>query len=154
MALNVLRGHCLDPISVVDFGCGKARILMIAAECGFARAAGVEFSPELCLIARANCRKFEQNFPTTTTLTVVESDAVDYAIKDDDNLFFFFNPFDATVMTAVLRNIAASLKHHPRFVILAIYNTDAGPLVAQFPEFSHLSDLDYWGYRVCLFTGI
>ena len=32
----------------VDLGSGKGRVLLIAAQCGFRRIVGVEFSPELC----------------------------------------------------------------------------------------------------------
>jgi cyclopropane fatty-acyl-phospholipid synthase-like methyltransferase len=51
--------------SFVDLGSGKGRVLLIAAQFGFQRVIGVEFSRELCEIARerkslhpkdANCR--------------------------------------------------------------------------------------------------
>ena len=43
----------LLPASVfVDFGCGKGRVMLLAARHGFKRVIGVEFSPELCQAAR------------------------------------------------------------------------------------------------------
>lgn len=38
----------------VDIGCGKGRVLLLAAEFGFRRVTGVEFAKELCEIARDN----------------------------------------------------------------------------------------------------
>src|SRR6188508_1333404 len=35
----------------VDFGSGKGRALLIAADYGFKRSVGIEFSPQLCAIA-------------------------------------------------------------------------------------------------------
>jgi hypothetical protein len=38
----------------VDFGCGKGRALMLAAEHGFRRVVGVEFAHDLCAVAARN----------------------------------------------------------------------------------------------------
>ena len=51
----------LPPESVlVDFGCGKGRVLLLAVLRGIKKAVGIEFSPELCAIARDNVRIVEQ----------------------------------------------------------------------------------------------
>jgi len=141
-----------QPTVLVDFGSGKGRILLIAAECGFARATGVEFASELCAIARSNCNAFRAVANTTTELTLIESDAVDYAVADDDNFLFFFNPFSEAVTAKVLGNILLSLQRHPRRVLLGFYNTDPAELVARYPVFSPWRNIDYRGYRVRLFT--
>lgn len=106
----------------VDFGCGKGRVLLLAAECGFERVVGVEFSAELCEVARRNVSRYVPNAGSTSTIRVVESDAVDYPIKDDETVFFFFNPFDAVVVERVINGIAASLARNPRRVWFIYHN--------------------------------
>ena len=44
--------------SFVDYGGGKGRVCMVAAQSGFRRVVGVEFSPELCAVARRNMERF------------------------------------------------------------------------------------------------
>ena len=44
----------------VDLGSGKGKALMIAADYGFTTLRGVEFSSELCRIARQNCKKYRR----------------------------------------------------------------------------------------------
>jgi hypothetical protein len=150
--LRDLSHYLPQPNALVDFGSGKGRILLIAAECGFARATGVEFASELCAIARSNCKAFKTITNTAAEFTVVESDAVDYTLADSDSFFFFFNPFDDVVMTRVLDNIALSVKNCPRRIVLALYNTEPAESVARYPMFSHWRDVSYGGYRVRLFA--
>ena len=50
---RLMRTLSLPPGSgFVDFGCGKGRVLLLAAGFGFARITGVEFAKELCDIAK------------------------------------------------------------------------------------------------------
>ena len=98
----------------VDLGSGKGKTLMMASEFGFKRVVGVEFSPELCEKARRNWSIYRKGVETGPNFEIVNSDVVDYEIKDDENVFFMFNPFDAVVMSKVIQNLDASLKKQPR----------------------------------------
>ena len=49
-----------NSLGFVDYGCGKGRVLMEAADAGFKRVVGVEFSPELCDIARVELGAFQK----------------------------------------------------------------------------------------------
>ena len=99
--------------NILDFGCGKGRVLAVAAYYGFSKITGVEFAKELCDIARKNIITVQQKFPGKI-FNVIHGNAVDYTIEPDTNVFFFFNPFDEVVMLAVTKNILQSLKDHPR----------------------------------------
>lgn len=103
-----------DDSVLVDLGCGKARVLLVAAQAGVPIARGVEFSPELCRIARRNCAIFAQKTGVAATFEIVEADVVDYAIRPDETVFFLYNPFDGAVLRQVLANIAASQRADPR----------------------------------------
>jgi SAM-dependent methyltransferase len=137
---------------VVDLGSGKGRVMLIASEFGFARATGVEFAPELCAVAQRNCDLYRRKTRTTTAFRVVESDVANYAIAADDNLFFLFNPFDGVVLGKVLQNLGASLRKHPRRILLCFYNSEFTDLVSRQTDFVKISDVSYWGYRFVIFV--
>lgn len=46
----------VDELTFVDLGAGKGRAMLLASELPFRRIVGVEFSPELCDVARRNLR--------------------------------------------------------------------------------------------------
>ena len=115
-ALNVPPGSAL-----VDIGCGKGRVLLLATDYGFRRITGVEFATELCAIARENIARYRRKTGIQTDIRIIEGDAVDYEVKDDDNYFFMFNPFSDALVEKVAQNIVRSLTTKDRQVFI-IYN--------------------------------
>ena len=109
----------------VDFGCGKGRVLCAAAAYPFRRVVGVEFAPELCAVCRDNIAAFRARTRSAARMGVVEGDVVDYAFAGDEDLLFFFNPFRPPVMRALMAKVHASLRTHPRDMLLIVSNSDA-----------------------------
>jgi SAM-dependent methyltransferase len=113
----------LPPDSVlVDFGCGKGRVLLLAVLRGIKKAVGIEFSPELCRIAESNIKIVEKATGSRLDIEVIEGDATDYEIEDEQNVFFFFNPFDDVILEAVVKNMERSLQRKPREIAIVYYN--------------------------------
>lgn len=108
----------------VDLGCGKGRVILIAAQYRFRKVIGVDFSEPLCLIARSNVVAFGRRRKLKSEINIVHADVVQYAIKSDDTIFFLYDPFSAKVLTQVLENIRQSLVAYPRD-IWVIYNSPA-----------------------------
>jgi SAM-dependent methyltransferase len=106
----------------IDFGCGKGRALLAAAQLGFKRVEGVEFSGELCAIARQNIAAFARRRRLATECRVVQQDAGAYEVPDDADYFYFFNPFGEQVMRGTLGNIVRSLDRRPREAMLIYCN--------------------------------
>jgi predicted RNA methylase len=106
---------------LVDYGCGKGRVLLVSAECGFRRSVGIEFMPDLCKVARLNVARYREKTGSKADIQIVEADAAEYEVKDDQTHFYFFNPFHAGVLRRVLQRITQSLKRIPR-VVYIIYN--------------------------------
>ena len=121
---NMLRELNLDPAeyAFVDFGSGKGRALMMAAEHGFARAYGVEFSPVLHEIAQKNAAIFRQRNPRACPIELRLQDASEFSLPDENLVCFFYNPFDDKVMQQVIANIAESYARHPRKLAVAYRN--------------------------------
>lgn len=107
--------------ALVDFGCGKGRILAVAAYYGFKRITGIDFSTMLCIEAEANVEKISKLFPSTE-FEVICADAALYQIHNYQTCFFFFNPFDEIVLLKVVKNILASLKESPRKIYVIYIN--------------------------------
>lgn len=86
----------------IDYGSGKGKALLIAAEFGFAEIIGVEFSTGLHQIAGENVRNIQNRSSTGARFTLVNADAAAYRPPAGAKVAFFFNPFDETVMRKVL----------------------------------------------------
>ena len=106
----------------VDFGSGKGRAVMLAAEKGFKQAHGVEFSPLLHKIAEENLDIFCRKNAAGDRVILHCQDAVEFAIPDGDLVCFFYNPFDAEIMNRVLGNIHEACLRQPRSLAIAYRN--------------------------------
>jgi len=124
-----------DDTVLVDLGCGKARVLLVAAQAGLETARGVEFSPQLCHIARRNCLVFAQKTHVATTFEIFEGDVVDYAVRPDETVFFLYNPFDGQILRRVLENIRVSQRAYPRPVWIVYRNAVHRAIIDNTPGF-------------------
>lgn len=106
---------------IVDFGCGRGRVLMVAAFYGFKTITGIDFGESLCREAELNIGKIKPLFPQTN-FEIICDDAVNYSIENDTNVFFFFNPFDEIVMLQIVKNILSSLKKNARKIYIVYIN--------------------------------
>jgi hypothetical protein len=111
-----------EQFEFVDFGSGKGRVLLVAAEWPFSRVTGVEVSPTLHRIACENIAAHRRRVPTAPAIRSVRMGVADYQIPAEPSVLFFFNPFDDSVFRAVLDNVEASLLAKPRPMILVYYH--------------------------------
>ncbi len=133
----------------VDLGCGKGRALMVAVLSGFTRVKGIDYSPDLCAAAQRNLDELRTRSRRVFAAEVLCLDAADYPFTPDDSVVFLFNPFDATVLSAVLARLQKSLATHPRRVWI-VYHYPAWRSVLD--ESSWLEFVgDYW-FGGCAFA--
>ncbi|MFA7402535.1 MAG: methyltransferase domain-containing protein [Pelobacteraceae bacterium] len=132
--------------SIVDFGSGKGGALITMSRYPFAGIAGVEIAPELAAIAQQNFAKLG-----IKNITMHISDAAHFTDLDEYNYFYFFSPFPAAVMSAVMRNICVSLANRPRKATIIYFNPEChDSVVTDSPfvktdEFNH-HELGYYIY--------
>lgn len=105
----------------LDIGCGKGRVLCVAAHHGCNKITGIDFSRELCDEARMNCNLTKKTFPGLQ-FTILNNDAFYFDIPLDVDCIFLFNPFDAVIMSGVAENILISYEQHPRDIIILYAN--------------------------------
>ena len=104
----------LSPVnSIVDLGCGKGRVLVVAAHYGFINITGIDFAAELCQEAAKNIEKVKSKFPQVNW-NIINSSVEDYEIKSHDSVFFMFNPFTDEIIRIFLNKLEISCKQNPR----------------------------------------
>ena len=101
----------------VDYGSGKGRVLMLAADLGFKQVIGVEFSPPLHRIAQANIATLGEDAARIETVLL---DAEEFEPPLEPLVLYFFNPFAAPVMRGVLMRVRASLERRPRAAYIVL----------------------------------
>jgi len=134
----------------VDFGSGKGKALLVAAEWPFASIVGVEFAKELHDVAESNIRSYRNPRQQCRAVSSVWMDAAQYDLPRGSLVLFFYNPFNEVVLNNVLANVQASLAREPRDVWACYANPYAhAPLDdASFAELA----LSGPGYRIYRFA--
>lgn len=138
----------------VDFGSGKGRVLMIASQFGFAELHGVEFSQELNQIARDNLEILKKRTRSDFKFSIFLEDAANYSIRDNENVFFLFNPFDEIVMASIVKNICDSLDRHPRKIFIIYYIPLHSHVIERHPIISKFVDLEIWSYNFRIYSNV
>jgi hypothetical protein len=105
----------------LDIGCGRGRLLAIAASYGFKNIIGIDFSAQLCHEAIGQSYKIEENYPDAA-ITVECEDARTYEIPNEVSVIFMFNPFDDLVMNDFLTCVRKTLDDYPRKIKILYAN--------------------------------
>lgn len=106
----------------IDYGSGKGRVLLLAARYPFRRVIGVEMSADLNVAAAANIAAYEKRNPLQSRIELVEGDARDLAVPDEDLVAYFYNPFDEIVLRAVWDRLRGSIRQRPRPLFIVYVN--------------------------------
>lgn len=101
--------------NVLDVGCGKGKMLWFFNKCGINKCDGLELSQSLCECARNNLKILN------ISSDVINENAVNFEGYRNYSLFYFYNPFEADVMSIVIKNIEQIIEMNPRKVAI-IYN--------------------------------
>jgi cyclopropane fatty-acyl-phospholipid synthase-like methyltransferase len=117
LALLKAAGISKDSV-VIDFGCGLGRVVFAAAHLGAKKSIGVEFDEDLFRAAESN--RISSKFKDKVSFS--HTDASQFNIPNDANIFFFFNPFGAGTMADVVAKIEESIKTTPRKTMIVYYN--------------------------------
>jgi SAM-dependent methyltransferase len=126
-------GRSLEDYTLVDIGCGKGRVLMLAAGYGFREIVGVELDPRLVGIARKNLQKWRNGLRSTARIRIAETDALDLPLPDGPAVLFYFNSFEREMIQMWLSRLArhAADRTHP--VDLIYIHPEFDALVRQAP---------------------
>jgi SAM-dependent methyltransferase len=135
--------HELDT-ALLDVGCGKGRVLAIAAAYGFKEITGIDFSPKLYGDALETAAALENRY-TDCKVDIVCADARKYDIPDQVGVIFLFNPFDEVIMDDFISQVMESLLRKPRPLKILYANPQCKQLWidAGFKELDNFQKLKY-----------
>jgi hypothetical protein len=104
--------------SFIDYGSGKGRVLLLAARFPFRRVVGVEYSPKLHRIAERNLRSTRFADRRSGPVESICMDAVQFRIPEESVVFYFYDPFERTIMGSVRDNVVRSYEDNPRSIVV------------------------------------
>jgi len=135
---RIVRALPISParLTLIDFGCGKGRALVLAAEHGFRRVVGIECDASLFAVAQRNVQAYRSARKCDIELHL--GNAVHYELPGEDCLCFLYNPFDEVAMAETLARIAQSLQRNRRKLLVAYRNPRHGALLAGAPFLRNL----------------
>ncbi|MFD0987654.1 class I SAM-dependent methyltransferase [Methyloligella solikamskensis] len=129
-AMSALRDD-LSHYRFVDYGAGRGRVLMMAAQYPFKSIRGMEFAEELFEDARLNIAQFPRPRMRCRDVACELVDATAIAPADGTVVHYFFAPFSRKAFAEILNGIAASLRESPRPAYLVLVDSRDGDLVRQ-----------------------
>ncbi len=115
-------GEDWSKFSFVDYGSGKGKALMLAAEFPFQEIVGIEYAPGLHEVATRNLSRYKSPSQKCNKLRAKMGDALNFIQPKTPLLCFFFNPFDEATFTKVVENIKRDWQSNPRPIILYYFN--------------------------------
>ena len=108
--------------SFIDFGSGKGRVLLIASQFPFKSVIGIEFSRELCEVAKDNIAKIPPSKCAASWVECVHTDVMEYRLPGNPLVCYFYNPFDQVIMEVVVGRLVESLREIPREIYVIYLN--------------------------------
>lgn len=149
----------------VDVGSGKGRALLLASDYPFREVIGVELSPELDRVARANVARYAAviaaephahgNLLHRPPVISIQGDATEFLWPTGPLVVYMWNAFTSPVMERVFHNLRASLAEQPRELYLVYMHPELESMLASLPWLTMLwrdeiamSDEDYgaWAF--------
>ena len=119
-------------LNFVDIGCGKGKVLLIASLFGFKKISGIDIDNKLLKISKKNISIFQKITKKKIKINLAKIDARQYNIEND-NVFYFFNPFSHVVLNVILRAIKTNGKKET-YIIYCAPKTDNYILNSQFKK--------------------
>ena len=111
-------------LTLVDFGSGKGRALLCAASFPFRRIIGVEWSTDLCAIARRNVEIFRSRHPSAPKIEVNCQNVLEYEMPPGPVLVYIFNPFGPKLTRQVLEKIGRHARAVPDRCLIVYAGVD------------------------------
>nr|AUN87431.1 N-6' methyltransferase [Micromonospora echinospora] len=114
----------------VDLGCGKGRVVLLAAEKPYKKVIGVDFSPSFISQAKENVERYTGPV-ATHEIELLAIDAVDFVVPPENLIVYLFSPFGPPVFDTVMRNLVAATKKRKQKITIVYYSPDYDDVVRE-----------------------
>ena len=124
--------------TLLDFGCGKGRVAIVASEFPFRQVIGVELSPVLAAKAQANVAIIASRFPERPSVTIFNANVLEFVLPTGKLAIFAYHPFGAEILGGVVKRLEVALAAETPHVFFVYYNPvhagvlDASPAFQRF----------------------
>jgi predicted RNA methylase len=102
----------------VDFGSGKGRALLVAANFGFRKVIGVEASPALNDVALQNIARYRSDQQKCRAIEAHCMDCLEFECPDENIILYMYHPFAASVLRDVLARVAQRFSRSSREIYI------------------------------------
>lgn len=107
---------------LVDFGCGKGRVLFYVNQRFRCEVCGIEIDENLYENALDNRAYYNTRFRDSyERIEIINGKAEEYEIKREDTVFYFFNPFEINIFEQVMGHVLESVNTFPRRIFVMMY---------------------------------
>lgn len=100
-----------------DIGCGKGRVVFIAAEYGYKKVYGIELDADLLEVAKHNIKP-QLIKDKNLDVIFIQKNVLDYMFENQAAVYFLFNPFNAGVMDEFIERVMGLNKQSCYFVYM------------------------------------
>jgi SAM-dependent methyltransferase len=124
---------------LVDFGCGKGRVLFYVNQRFRCEVCGVEVDEELYENALDNRAYYNTRFrDSLERIEILHGKAEEYEVKREDTVFYFFNPFEINIFEQVIEHVMENVAQYPRRIFVMMY----------YPKEEYRSCMRYKGFKL------
>ena len=110
----------IDRFIFIDFGSGKGRVLLVAAQFPFREVIGVEFSRQLHEIALRNIARFPKDQLHCRSIRSILDDATAFVLPPSDLVCYLYNSFKSKVLTSVVQRLSAHAGNGYRIIVIYV----------------------------------
>ena len=130
----------LNDFTLLDIGCGKGRIVLLASEHPFRAIVGVELNQQLARIAKRNIKIWMRKPLACRKIEIFNRDMLSVDLPDGPVVLYFFNSFERELVQMLLDKLVAisTLRSDP--IDLIYIHPEFDDLVRQTPHTNLLSD--------------
>ena len=114
----------LSQYSFVDFGSGRGRVLLAAAEKPFLAVRGIELSGKLHEQAESNISNYPAERLHCPDVQSVCGDALEFPLPEGNCILYFYNPFGAELLCKVVRRALDTAQARQSRIIVIFYGSD------------------------------
>ena len=116
----------------VDVGCGKGRVLLVASSFPFRSICGIELSQPAFEIAKKNIRTYRCADQKCFNIHIRNVDARYYEPSIANTVYYFFEPFDIVILTAVLAKLSSKLRGQGKAIYVVCIWSDLAAVLKLF----------------------